>query len=410
MVALRQQMVGCSEDLVSIAELFTSAVVVAELSDGALEERVLLLARAKSRLAGLDAEAVAELARRRGEDGAVYVLREVVGHSRGGAKRDVKFAEMLERLPATADALLAGEMTPLHARVIAEAAEKSTVDEAELAGLARREHLDRFRRSVREHVNARIGDDLEERRRHQRAERELNLKRHPDGMYTLFGRFDPLAGDRIETALLAMAKRLWHAENPNDRPTMTQCLADALEMLVTEGGDRKAQGVDLLVFAEYDVVAGILKNPCLDDGTPLTPEELLRLACDAKVLPALFDADTHPLWLGQGRRQATSGQRTVLTKRDGGCVGCRASAVWCQAHHQEHWAHGGPTDVDNMCLLCSHCHKLVHNDGATIVKGADGKFGMEFPDGHRPRPPPRCGSIGHGSARHRSPGSVLGPA
>ena len=397
------------EDVVSISELFTAPVDVAELSDGALEERVLLLARARSRLAGLDAEAVAELARRQGGDGAVDVLREVLGHSRGGAKRDVKFAEMLERLPATADALLAGEITPLHARVIADAAEKSAVDEAELAGLARREHLDRFRRSVREHVNARIGDDLEERRRHQRAERELSLKKHPDGMYTLFGRFDPLAGGRIETALLATAKRLSRAANPNDRPTMAQSLADALEMLVTGGGDGKAQGVDLLVFAEYDVVAGILKKPCLDDGTPLTPGELLRLACEAKVLPALFDTDTHPLWLGQGRRQATPGQRTVLTKRDGGCVGCRASAVWCQAHHQEHWAHGGPTDVDNMCLLCGHCHKLVHNGDATIVKGADGKFGMEFPNGRRPRPPPRCGSIGSGSARSWSSGSVVEP-
>ena len=350
----------------------------------------MLLARARSRLAALDAETVAELARRRGEAHTVEMLRDVVGQSRGGAKRDVKFAEVLERLPSTAEALLSGHITPQHARLIAEAAEKVAVDEEQLAAVAGQEHLDRFRRSVREHVNARIGDDLEARRRHQRSERELNIKQHPDGMYTLFGRFDPVAGNRIETAILSAADWLWHAEDPNRRPATTQRLADALELLVTQNGAGKAQGVDLLVIAEYDAVAGRLENPCLADGTPLAPDELLRLACDANVLPALFDVDGQPLWLGRGRRRATAGQRAVLVRRDGGCVGCGANANWCQAHHNWHWAEGGPTDVDNMCLLCSYCHHhKVHKLGADIVKGPDGKFGLEFPNGRRPRPPPR---------------------
>lgn len=397
----------CGGGLAAMGELLTTDVCVVGLSDGELEDRVLLLARAKARLSALDAEALAELVRRRGEAAAVTVLRDVLGQSRGGAKRDVKFAEALVRLPATAGALRAGDITPQHARVIAEAAEKIDVDEVELASLARRQHLDRFRRSVREHVNARIGDDLDERRRQQRAERELNIKQHPDGMYTLFGRFDPVAGARIETAILGTADKLWHAEDPKNRPMMTQRLADALEMLVTRNGAGKAQGVDLLVFAEYDAVAGMLKNPTLSDGTPLTPEELLRLACDANVLPALFDTAGQPLWLGQGRRRATAGQRAVLTKRDGGCVGCGASTDWCQAHHVRHWAKGGPTDVDNMCLLCSYCHNLVHRYGASIVQDRNGKFGLEFPDGYRPRPPPDRGSAGKRSTRGRSSGLLL---
>ncbi|MCY4631241.1 MAG: DUF222 domain-containing protein [bacterium] len=395
---------GCAEGPAAMGEVLTSAVVVAELSDGGLEEHLRLLARAKSRLAALDADAVAEFVRRRGEAGTVEMLREVLGQARGAAKREVQFAEMLAALPATAEALLAGEITPPHARIIAEAAGKVAVDEAELAAMARREHLDRFRRSVREHVNARIGDDLEERRRHQRAEREVNIKQHPDGMYTLFGRFDPVAGNRIETAILAAANRLWHAEDPKDRPTTTQRLADALEMLVTRHGDGKAQGVDLLVIAEYDAVAGQLQNPCFADGTPLTPEELLRLACDAKILPALFDVDGQPLWLGQARRRATAGQRAVITKRDGGCVGCGANANWCQVHHVVHWLDGGPTDVDNMCLLCSHCHHhLVHGQGADIVRQPDGRFGLELPNGRRPRPPPGRPTAGRQAPLGRLP-------
>ena len=375
----------------ALAGLFMSGVAVRDLSDGGLEQRLRLLARAKSRVAALDAEAVAELARRRGEAGAVEMLREGLGQSRSGAKRDVKFAGVLAAMPVTAAALAEGAITPQHARLIVDAAEHVPVDEAELVAAARREHVDLFRRTVREHVNDRLGDDLEERRRHQRAQRGVSLKQQPDGMYTLFGRFDPVAGNRIETALTAAASRLWHAEDPKNRATGGQRLADALEMLICRRGDGKAQGVDLLVVAEYDVVAGELQNPRLADGTPLTPEELLRLACDANILPALFDVEGQPLWLGQGRRHATSGQRAVLTKRDRGCVGCGANANWCQAHHIVHWAEGGPTDIDNMCLLCSHCHHQVHTKGARIVRTSGGKYTLQHPQRPRPRPPPRSG-------------------
>jgi hypothetical protein len=30
------------------------------------------------------------------------------------------------------------------------------------------------------------------------------------------------------------------------------------------------------------------------------------------------------------------------------------------AHHVEHWAHGGRTGLDNLVLLCSFHHRLLH--------------------------------------------------
>ena len=360
------------------------------LGDEHLEGQLQLVGRCESRLAAVKAEKIAALARRDGAARTADVLRNDVKQSRGSAKRQVKEAGRLAQVPKVAQALAKGTITPQHARLIAEAAEQAPagapIDENELLAAAEEEPADLFGRTVREHLNERSGNDLEERRKRQRAQRRLSFKQQPDGMFELFGRFDPVAGSRIEAAISAAANRLWHAEDPKNRPTPQQRMADALELLVTRsGGDGKtkgtAQGVDLLVIADYDTLAGQLSNPRLGDGTPLSAEELLRLACDAKILPAIFDQKGQPLWLGRGKRHATAHQRAVLVARDKGCIGCGASANWCQAHHIRHWQHGGTTDIDNMCLLCSHSHHQVHTNGARIIRGPDGRFTLR----HRAR-------------------------
>ena len=383
---------------------FDSALAGLRALDGELlEERLRLVGFCESRLAAVKAETIAALSRRDGEARAADVMRNDLKQSRGSAKRQVKEAGQLAQVPSTARALAEGVITPQHARLIAGAAEQapagSPIDERELLAAAEQEPADLFGRTVRDHLNERSGDDLEERRKRQRAQRRLSFKKQPDGMFELFGRFDPVTGSRIETALTAAANRLWHAEDPKGRPTPQQRLADALEMLVTRNTTGKnkggSQGVDLLVIVDYDILAGQLTNPRLGDGTPLAAEELLRLACDANILPAIFDQKGRPLWLGRGRRHATAHQRALLTARDKGCIGCGASANWCQAHHIRHWEHGGPTDIDNMCLLCSHCHHhQVHTNGARIVRGPDGRFTLQHPKQRRPntpgnqRPPP----------------------
>ena len=353
-----------------------------------LEERLRLVGRCESRLAAVKAETIDSLARRDGEARAADVLRNDVKQSKGSAKRQVKEAGRLAQVPDTAQALAEGAITPEHARLIAEAAEAAPagdpIDEQELLTAATEQPADLFGATVRDHLNKRSGDDLGERRKRQRAQRRLGFKRQPDGMFELFGRFDPVTGSRIETAITSAANKLWHAEDPKNRATAPQRLADALELLVARGGGKTkgiAQGVDLLVIADYDILAGQLANPRLVDGTPLSAEELLRLACDANILPAIFDQKSRPLWLGRGRRHATKHQRSVLAARDKGCVGCGTSPNWCQAHHIRHWEHGGTTDIDNLCLLCSHCHHRVHTNGAGIIRDPDGRLKLH----HRAR-------------------------
>ena len=95
----------------------------------------------------------------------------------------------------------------------------------------------------------------------------------------------------------------------------------------------------------------------------MAADQIAKLAAEAKVLPAIFSADGDPLWLGRTDRRASAGQRIVLAARDGGCANCAAPAEGGEPHHIEWFAHGGPTDIDNLCLLCERCHHLVHDDG-----------------------------------------------
>ena len=343
-----------------------------------LEERLGLVSRCEARLASVKSETVAELARLVGEAGAAEAVRDRTRNSRGAAKRDVKLAGQLADLPETAGALADGAITPQHAKMIADAADQTAVDESELLAAAASEPTDVFGHTVRKHVNEKTaGEDLEERRRRQRARREVSITRQPDGMYKLFGLFDPVAGARVEVALAAAARKLRRAEDSNNRATVPQRFADALEMLVTRSGKGATQSTTLLVIANYDLVAGQLADAQLVDGTPVSADELLRLALEAKILPALFDTAGQPLWLGREYRDANEAQRIALAARDRGCIGCGASNSFCQPHHVKHWQHGGPTDIDNLCLLCAHCHHTeAHQHGADITRGPDGGLAL----------------------------------
>ena len=383
-------------------ELLDALVMTLRSLDGDwLEERLGLVGRCEARLASVKSDTVAALTRRDGEAMATEAVHGRLKQSRGSAKRDVKLAGQLEDMPETAGALADGAITPQHARMIADAAEDTAIDESELLAAAVSEPTDVFGRTLRQHVNERTAaEDLEERRKRQRARREVSITKQPDGMYKLFGHLDPVAGARVETALAAAARKLRRAKDPSNRATVPQRFADALELLVTRGGSgknsNKALSTTLLVVADYNTVAGQLGDARLADGTPLAAGELVRLALEAKILPALFDTESQPLWLGREYRDANDAQRIALAARDRGCIGCGASNSFCQPHHVRYWENGGFTDLDNLCLLCSYCHHtLVHELGADVVRRPDGGFALEHPP-RNPDAGPRRGRTAGG--------------
>jgi predicted restriction endonuclease len=80
------------------------------------------------------------------------------------------------------------------------------------------------------------------------------------------------------------------------------------------------------------------------------------------VIRVVLDRKSVPLDLGQAVRVVTATQREALIIRDHGCAfpGCHLPARWTDAHHIIHWKDGGPTDLDNLVLLCRRHHTLLH--------------------------------------------------
>ena len=125
--------------------------------------------------------------------------------------------------------------------------------------------------------------------------------------------------------------------------------------------------------------------------TLVSASQARRLSCDAQIIPAVLGSEGALLDLGRSVRLASPDQIRALRVRDGGCSfpGCGRPASWCESHHLRHWVDGGPTDLDNLTLLCGHHHTVVHAHGWT-GRLANGKvsWGKEpTTDRSRPSPP-----------------------
>ena len=349
--------------------VYVPVVDVVGLGDEGLSLRLGVIGRAESRLAAMKSQVLAEVGRRHSSEIAQRVARDELQSSRRDAKRDVESATQLCELPATSEALESGEIPQGHARLIARAAGESDIDETVLVEAAGEQGFDEFAKTVRRHQQDCSADDGQTILDQQRERRSARIFESPEtGMFVLSGQFDQITGTRIATALTAKERELWHHEDPKARRTPQQRMADALAELICEPGDNKTQGTNLLVIADYDVIKQELINARLADGSPIPITELRLLARDAEILPSIFDAKTQNMWLGRQRRTASEAQRVALMARDEGCVCCKANPLWCKAHHIIWWSKNGPTDLDNLLLVCDDCHKKIHKLGWRVYQ------------------------------------------
>ena len=342
-----------------------------------LRERLASIGRARSFLAALEADVIAEVARREGDSAAEEILRQGQKRSRAGARKAVKTAAKLEWSPTVADKLAEGAITPEAAGLILDAAAETPVDRRQLLEAAESEPEDRFRRTLKDHVNERTNEqELQQRHAAQRRRRRASISEQADGMFHLFAQFDPLTGNRVRAALLAKSDELFRNEDSQDRATAPQRFADALEQLVCNNdGTGAPAGMELIVLADYDLLHERISNAHLTDGTRLTEAETLAIACDAKILPGIFNKHTGTPMLGRSQRKIPKRLRRQLIARDGGCVGCGAHHRICQVHHLDHWSDGGETTLENTCLLCWRCHHVrVHQNGEQITRRPDGSL------------------------------------
>ena len=134
----------------------------------------------------------------------------------------------------------------------------------------------------------------------------------------------------------------------------------------------------ILVIAHTDAITGADPDArCEIPGTgPIPRSELERLACEAELFGALFDGNGLPLWHGRRTRTVTPQQWRMLIARDRGCVLCAASPGHCHAHHIVPWTGPaeGPTDIDNLVLVCNRHHHHIHQHNLTLTRAPDGQW------------------------------------
>ena len=106
----------------------------------------------------------------------------------------------------------------------------------------------------------------------------------------------------------------------------------------------------------------------LEGGFLISKNAARRIACDANVIPVVLGSAGQVLDIGRATRIVPQGLRRALIVRDEGCAfpGCDRPPLWCDAHHIDYWADGGPTSLCNLALLCGHHHDRVHRGGWTI--------------------------------------------
>jgi hypothetical protein len=121
-----------------------------------------------------------------------------------------------------------------------------------------------------------------------------------------------------------------------------------------------------------------------EDGPSLAAETARRLACDASLIGIIDGDNGEPLNVGRKTRAISPALRRALKSRDGGCrfPGCTHTR-YTEAHHVEHWAHGGETKLSNLITLCNFHHQLLHEGGFGLQRTDDGLFVFTAPDGDR---------------------------
>jgi hypothetical protein len=272
-------------------------------------------------------------------------------------------------------ALLAGT-----ARVFHESPTATAFEEQPLLQQAMTHDLGRFRTDC---AHVRHAHDTEAFQAEQRVDvehRTLEVRTGEGGAVFIKGFLDPVGGAALCTALDPLARRT----GSDDDRSRERRYADALVELAGHALDEAilprvgGQRPHLQVTTSLETLVGTPGAPAgmLERAGPIATPTVQRLACDASVTRVLLGPDSAVVDVGRARRLPSGPTRRALHARNGGCAwpGCDRPAAWTAAHHIKHWARGGPTDLDNLVLLCHRRHWLVHEGGWKLVRGDDGQI------------------------------------
>jgi hypothetical protein len=358
-----------------------------------------------------------------------------VGLAMRAARERVRVARALGTLPRLAQALARGELSYSKVRALTRIATPETEERLVKVGLSgTAEHVERIVRGWRRVDRKLEAEDMV--RRHKN--RALHVYHDDDGMVIIRARLEPQAGAAFIQAIAAARMALWqrtkdaaggpagprvdgpagpravegpagpqalegpagpryvdgpaeprYQDGSPEAPTIEQREADALalvaETALHHGIDPGVPGeryqvvvhIDAAVLADADAPG----QSVLEDGAYVAAETSQRLACDASRVVMRHDADGRITEVGARTRTIPPALRRALEHRDQGCRFPGCGRRFGQGHHIRHWAHGGPTTLSNLAMLCRRHHRAVHEEGFQVERQPGGELCFRRPDG-----------------------------
>jgi len=307
--------------------------------------------------------------------------------SMSAAREKVRVAHALKTLPAITSAFARGELSYSKVRALTRIARAD--NEEELLAFALKTTASRLEERCRELRCGTVDSIGEAIRAH--ANRSLRLHRDADrGMMTMTVELPLETGELVEKALdrARDSSALQTPELADESWSVQQ--ADALVTVVNAylsgNGETSASTSD-----NYQVTVHVDRSALAkgEGRSSLPIESVKRLCCDGDAVVIVENEEGEPLSVGRKTRTVPTAIKRALQARDKGCVfpGCHHTR-FVDAHHVIHWSAGGETSLDNLMLLCSRHHRLVHEGGFRIARDYQNKWFFKRPDG---RAVPSCG-------------------
>jgi Domain of unknown function (DUF222)/HNH endonuclease len=203
-------------------------------------------------------------------------------------------------------------------------------------------------------------------------------------------------GAIVVKAIERMAKRVPTMPGEEDPVHMTARRADALVAICSSriAADPEPDRATVLVHVRADTLDHGRGAAEVENGPLLHLATTHRLLCDARVQTVIEGEGGSVVGLGRMRREPSAWMVRQIRYRDRECrfPGCGARR-FTQAHHIRWWRDGGSTDLDNLLLICSFQHKLVHELGWRVKRRSDGEIRWFRPDGVRYRAGPEITAV-----------------
>ena len=303
------------------------------------------------------------------------------GLSISAAREKVRTAQALRDLPAISKAFAEGRLSYSKVRALTRVA--AAHDEDLLLAYA----LDATAAQVEERCRQLRLSQPDSSALATRAweRRSASVSRSPhSGTLTLHAELPLEVGELLVQALERAVEAGRVEQGPEFETTSwLQQQADALVELARaylgggqDGATSSAEHYQVVVHVDEAALRG---GPGRAD---LPIETLRRLGCDGSVVRVVDTDNGTPLDVGRKTRTVTVAQRRALWSRDRGCAfpGCERTH-YVDAHHIEHWAQGGATSLENLTLLCTYHHRLLHEGGFKVERDREGALRFKRPDG-----------------------------